>query len=1118
MSNQEQGIRILQNYFRDNPVSKFQIDSFNHFIEHDIKKIIQNEPDIEVKFPISNSVKYYKLSFKDVYIGNPVYVNEHQREVLLYPNEARQKNITYESPIKVSIEETINNKTYFHNRIDLTKIPVMVGSKLCNLQKMNKQNRTQYYNECPKDDGGYFIVKGTERIIVSQIRNVYNRIIVFKKNTDIICQIRSMSTTTKHQICMQMFYNIVTKQISIQLPYVKKQIPINTCLYLFNILNIISYDIFENIKNKFKNMNLEKCIKNEIFIKPKNSIDKILHYIKSKLVKEVHESEFKQYLSYLLQFKLFPHLGIDPNINDVIDFLCIMLKKLILTIQKKRKIDNMDDLCNKRFDTTGTLCYDLLGMLFKKFLSNIKLSIVNKKKTNIKLLFNTENTINNALHMSFATGNWGIPKSTYIRPGVSQVIMRYCYISYLAHMRRIMIPGGKENKNVKIRQIHTSQFGFICPNETPEGQQCGLVLNYALLTKISNESSPLLILEIINPLFDPVKNINNCIILINGKLVGTSLNYKKILTCLKKAKLNLNIHHHVTFYYNHIDHEINIWCDRGRCLRPLLKVNQDNKIIITQKEEKSWKTLLHSNKIQYLDPTEIKQYVIASSQDSLMLKRKFDYCEIHPCVILGILGNSIPFVNHNPSPRNTYQCNMGKQAIGTPILSYNFRGDTSTHIMDYNQKPLVNSKIARFLKLDNMPFGNNVVVAILSYTGYNQEDSIIMNKASIEKGLFVCTTYRTISGQERKLPQNSTEMICLPPKNNIQVSKSNHKYFKRKYGNYSKLGPNGIIKTHTSITLPNGNIIQKRTFVRQGDVVIGKVIKEKYKNVEKVIDSSIVAAKNEEGYIHNIITDKTANGYTIVKIVIKKQRIPEIGDKFASRSAQKGVIGMILRQDQMPFNEDGITPDIIINPHCIPSRMTINQLMECILGKTSCINGTLGNATAFENITADQLCNELKKSGLKANKTENNGWEYMYDGFTGEKIKCRVFMGPTYYQRLKHMVSDKVYARTTGNITTFMRQPVEGRSRDGGLKFGEMERDAMLAHGTTYFIKEKLFDNSDKFNILICKKCNTIVNSTNICYQCDRNDFALCDFPYASKVFIHELMAMGIKINFIPFE
>ena len=248
-------------------------------------------------------------------------------------------------------------------------------------------------------------------------------------------------------------------------------------------------------------------------------------------------------------------------------------------------------------------------------------------------------------------------------------------------------------------------------------------------------------------------------------------------------------------------------------------------------------------------------------------------------------------------------------------------------------------------------------------------------------------------------------------------------------------------------------------------------------------------------------------------MVIRKQRIPEIGDKFASRSAQKGVVGMIYEQDKMPFNKDGICPDIIINPHCIPSRMTINQLMECVLGKYCCYTGTLGNGSVFNKYTAHDVCDLLKDAGLKESVTENNGWDYLRDGFTGKKLKCKVFMGPTYYQRLKHMVSDKVYARTTGNYTTFMRQPVEGRSRDGGLKFGEMERDCMLAHGTTHFIKEKLFNNSDKFHVHVCDNCGFMMNSLSSCAICHNNNVRKCDFPYASKVLAHELMAMGIKMK-----
>ena len=850
---------------------------------------------------------------------------------------------------------------------------------------------------------------------------------------------------------------------------------------------------------------------NDLLFRDSNmETDDLINKISDSFVKNVETGNEQKYLYELLSTKLFPHIGISPEPEEIILFLSVMLKKLILTITKQREVDDIDSMYNKRIETTGVLCHELLGMMFKKFIGTIKSSIKNKKKTNIKTLFTVENNINNMLHMAFATGNWGIPKSNYIRPGVSQVIMRYCYLSYLAHMRRIMIPGGKENKNIAIRKVHSSQFGYICPNETPEGQQCGLVLNFALMTVVSEGSNPLNIETILSNYLNKSSNLYDTIIFIDGKIIGSvnkSISNKIVCSLIEMRDVG-TISYETSISYNSIENEIHIRTDSGRCLRPFLTIS-NGKLNIEQETDLKWNNLVQKGYIKYYDVNEIKNKYVATSIENMKMypNRKYDLCEIHPSVVLGVLGNSIPFANHNPSPRNTYQCNMGKQAIGTPLLSYKNRADTSTHIMNYNQKPLVNSEIARYLKLDELPSGNNVVVAILSHTGYNQEDSIIMNKASIEKGLFQCTTLRTIIGQERNISQNNTEYICLPPPNNVNQ-------FKRKFGNYSKLDSNGIIKRYEEITLPCGKKIKKKIVIKQGDVVIGRIIKKRLKDGTVTnIDTSIIAAKNEEGYIDNIFSTKTSSGYKLIKVVIRKQRIPEIGDKFASRSAQKGVVGMIYEQDKMPFNKDGICPDIIINPHCIPSRMTMNQLMECVFGKYCCHKGELGDATVFNKYTAYDICNMLKEEGMKENVNEDHGWEYLRDGFTGKKLKCKVFMGPTYYQRLKHMVSDKVYARTTGNYTTFMRQPVEGRSRDGGLKFGEMERDCMLAHGTTHFIKEKLFNNSDVFHVNTCKQCGSTVNNMKQCDMCLATDFVKCDFPYASKVLTHELSSMGIKVN-----
>lgn len=361
------------------------------------------------------------------------------------------------------------------------------------------------------------------------------------------------------------------------------------------------------------------------------------------------------------------------------------------------------------------------------------------------------------------------------------------------------------------------------------------------------------------------------------------------------------------------------------------------------------------------------------------------------------------------------------------------------------------------------------------------------------------TCYKTITYQEKKSEAYSKEVICLPPQSSgKKIRQGEPGYFKRRNANYSLLDKRGVVK--------------KGMKVKKGDIIVGKIkiISDK-EGKENKRDCSLAVKTGEEGTVDRVYYDKTQEGYILVKVVIRSARIPEVGDKFASRAAQKGTLGMVYRQEDMPFNSEGICPDIIVNPHAIPSRMTVNQLMECVLGKSCALNGEYGDATPFtSNSTgvAEKICEKLAGSGY-----ERHGWETLYSGFTGEPLKAQVFMGPTYYQRLKHMVADKMHSRSHGNVTSLTRQPMEGRSRDGGLRFGEMERDCVITHGASRMLKERLFCMSDPFTVITCDTCGMIVKSKEECTQCKSDKISKVNFAYASKLLIQEIQAMGIKVK-----
>lgn len=446
---------------------------------------------------------------------------------------------------------------------------------------------------------------------------------------------------------------------------------------------------------------------------------------------------------------------------------------------------------------------------------------------------------------------------------------------------------------------------------------------------------------------------------------------------------------------------------------------------------------------------------------------------------------------------------MAKQAIGVYALNYDQRMDKTSYVLTYPSRPLVDTRLMNFIKLNRIPSGHQITVAIASFTSYNQEDSILMNKGSVDRGLFMTTVYHTEKDEDKNIIRD--EIIrCRPDPVKTKGIK---------YGNYDKLNAQGFI--------PENTLVENR------DVLIAKIvpIKENRNDPTKTIkyeDQSKTFRTTEECYIDKNYNGRNGDGYDFAKVRVRTLRKPVLGDKFSSRAGQKGTCGCIIPEENMPFTKNGMRPDIIINPHAIPSRMTIGQLKETILGKVLLELGMFGDGTPFGDLDVQTICKELQKIGY-----ESYGNEVMYDGFTGEQMETNIFIGPVYYQRLKHMVNDKQHSRSIGPMVNLTRQPAEGRSRDGGFRIGEMERDVMIAHGMSRFCRERLYDVSDKYSVHVCNKCGMIAcyNDTSmkqtvhakndmtihLCRTCNNTtDFAKVEIPYAYKLLAQELQTINV--------
>jgi len=857
----------------------------------------------------------------------------------------------------------------------------------------------------------------------------------------------------------------------------------------------------------------------------------------------------REFAHEVLHNDLFPHCNTD---KQRIFFLGHMAHKLLCAFFEINKQDDRDSYLNKRVDLTGALLNNLFRNYFNKLVKDMSKQVVREINTgswrsteDYSSIINDTNmykiikstTIENGLKRALSTGDFGIKSMTSNKVGVAQVLNRLTYSSSLSHLRRLNTPIDKSGKLIPPRKLHNTSWGFLCPAETPEGGSIGVVKNISYLSHVTIHSNPASLHAYIDEHIDRLETLKprdtyrQVKVFVNGTWVGITRDPMRLYRefKLKKWRGIINIYTSVVFDYPNA--EIRICNDAGRMMRPLLLVNQDtNELFITRDiikridaHEIGWDDLLtHMSAsdtgasdtgasdagatashgvIEYIDPDEQAFSMIAMRPHHLYRNEtdktnpyiyKYSHCEIHPSTIFGVLASCIPFPEHNQAPRNTYQCAMGKQAIGIYVTNYQRRMDKTAYVLTYPHRPLVDTRLMQMIQLAEIPSGAPLIVAIMSYTGYNQEDSVLVNQGAIDRGMFAATIYHTEKDEDKKI-NGDEEVRCHP-----DASKTKG----MKFGNYDKLNQRGVMPANT--------------FIENRDIIMGKVIpiKDNRNDPTKIVkydDISRVYHTSEECYVDKSYIDSNGEGYCFCKVRVRAFRKPVIGDKVSSRMGQKGTIGNIIPERDMPFTKEGIRPDIIINPHAIPSRMTIGQLKETLLGKVLVNLGLFGDGTSFGEYDIKDISKELLKVGF-----EMNGNEILYNGLTGEQIKSDIFIGPVFYQRLKHMVADKQHSRSIGPMVNFTHQPAEGRSRDGGLRFGEMERDAMVGHGASRFTKGRMYDCSDKYEVRVCRKCGIIASynderSIHFCKTCDnRSDFARVQIPYACKLLFQELATMNV--------
>jgi len=1020
-----------------------------------------------------------------------------------------------------------------HKKVYLMKFPIMVRTEYCWLKGANDRLLAEF-GECPLDQGGYFIINGSEKVLIALERMANNFVYAFGKKQPSkyqwVCEIRSAlfeGAAGNSGFAVKMLTDMGGKsfcrgQLVCTCPYLRIEVPI---VVVFRALGIVAdRDILERIVFDLSDFAmLNACRKSIEDAAPINTQEMALDYIAKRGPTMGATRDVRiQYARELLQKELLPHIGRTPNIEGRKSyFMGYMTNRLLLGLLGRNGEDDRDHFGKKRIDLAGALVSGSFTGLWRKTISDTRKALQRQldrgKPLDIAETMKTVSCLSTGMKYQFATGNWGQDKAGKpVRTGISQGLNRLTFMATLSHLRRMITPLARSGKLVKPRQLHNTHWGLVCPAETPEGQAVGLVKNISLMCYISLGSQQTMIEDFLEEwgILDlmecsPQHIMKYAKVFLNGGWMGMHEKPAQLRDTLQTLRRRKDIDSEVSIQMDLKNQELRIATDCGRCTRPLYIVDYHkqqlyingshvNKI---KSGEWVWGDLMREGLVEYLDAEEEECSMIAMMIEDLVKTRAYcrtyTHAEIHPAMIFGICASIIPFPDHNMSPRNVFQSAMGKQAIGVFGTNFYARMDTYACVMCYPMKPFVGTRSMNYLRFREMPAGNNTIVFIMCYTGYNQEDSLMLGQSSVDRGFMRAVSYRCYAAEEKYQGNKPVEVFCRPQE---------YRTIGLKRGDYSKLDADGLAEP--GVRVLGDDMIIGRTSPMPPDMLDGDDMGvPKYDRK----DNSVPVRTAENGIIDNVMLSVNKDGFKFTKVRIRTLKIPEVGDKFASRHGQKGTLGIMYRQEDMPFSHFGITPDIIMNPHAIPSRMTIGHLVEQLTGKVGALVGCQGDATPFTRVTVKDISGRLHDMGF-----QRFGNERVMSGHTGRPLTNKIFIGPVYYQRLKHMVSDKVQSRSRGPVQTLVRQPTEGRAKEGGLRFGEMERDCIIAHGSAKFLKERLFDVSDAYRVHVCEVCGLfsvadLDKNTFECRLCkDRAKISQICMPYAAKLMIQELMTMNI--------
>ena len=1094
---------IIQDILSREGVAKQHLNSFDEFLKKGLQDIIDEINHIDIE----NAEYPYKIQLGRIQFKQPRMMELDGSVTHITPVEARLRNVSYVAPLMLEANVIEDGKTLESRFIHIGDIPVMVKSESCILRSFTQQKLIDYAED-PEDPGGYFIINGSERVIVGLEDLSYNKIIVDaeKVGGKKVFKAKVYSSIVGYRAKLE----LVLKEdglIVARIPGSPVDIPIITLMRALGlesdkeIASVISLN--DNVQNE-----LESSFEKTDITTSKDAIV----YISKRIAPGMLEEFQIKRAETLLDWGLLPHLGKQPdNRKEKTQFLgeaaCKLLELKLGWIQP----DDKDHYGNKVVKFAGQMLADLFRTAFRNLVRDMKYQLERsgqKRGINAVSAAIRPGIISDKLNNAIATGNWGRG-----RVGVTQLLDRTNYLSTISHLRRVQSPLSRTQPNFEARDLHSTHFGRICPSETPEGSNCGLVKNLALSAIISVSVSSEEVVEKMyefgtvhfSDVKDSVKK-DGARIFVDGKLIGYHKDGEKLANSLRELRRSSKIHPHVGISIHQPEQEgatkrLYVNCNAGRVLRSLIIV-KDDKSALTQdlldkvtKKLVSWNDLIRMGVIELVDANEEENCFITFDDKHV---KKHTHIEIFPSAILGAGASIIPYPEHNQSPRNTYESAMAKQSLGFSTPMMNTSTYVRQHSMLYPQTPIVTTKAMGLLGLEKRPAGQNCVVAVLPFDGYNIEDAIVLSKSSVDRGLGRTFFYRIYEAESKQYPGGMRDNFEIP---NADDNLRGYKGEK----SYRLLEDDGIVATESSVS--------------GGDILIGKTspprFMEEYRDQESRgpyrRDTSIGVRPSESGVVDTTVLTQSTEGGKMFKVRIRDMRLPEIGDKFASRHGQKGVVGLLAKAEDLPYTADGISPDVLINPHAFPSRMTVGMMMESITGKAAAIRGKKVDASAFVGEKMEDVKDVMEDAGFKY-----SGKEIMYDGRTGKRFPVEVFIGVVYYQKLHHMVADKIHARARGQVQMLTKQPTEGRARGGGLRFGEMERDCIIAYGASMILKDRLLDESDKSDIFVCERCGLVayhdVKQRKFhCRVCEnKGKVSSVSVAYAFKLLLQEMSSLAI--------